>query len=266
MKESLPVLKVEGDNLAKVWEEAVSKLWEGGARVYTEYDQWSRDCTMLMVIRKPFIEPRIHLGGLCGGLEDLDKYVDEVVDGSEDHFVYEGKRPYEYHERLFNYVVQDNLKINQIDYMIDRLSKKKEVQLEGKKIEVHGFSRRTQAITWKPWVDQSLEHPPCLQRIWCRVIGNELTMETCWRSRDAYKAAFWNIYAFTELQKKIAEDLSKKVGFKVEPGLYVDFSNSFHIYENDFEDFEKRFTKLVRERSFEKRTLSTVRYLEMLKR
>ncbi len=91
-------------------------------------------------------------------------------------------------------------------------------------------------------------------------------METCWRSRDAYKAAFWNIYAFTELQKKIAEDLSKKVGFKVEPGLYVDFSNSFHIYENDFEDFEKRFTKLVRERSFEKRTLSTVRYLEMLKR
>ncbi len=266
MKKQLPVIKVEGDNIAKVWEDAVSKLWEKGTLAYTEYDQWSRDCTMLMVVRKPFIEPRVHLGGLCGGLEDLEKYVDEVVDGSEDHFVYEGKRPYEYHERLFNYTVSDELKINQVEEMVDRLSKEKGVQLEGKNVKVRGFSRRTQAITWKPWVDPSLEHPPCLQRIWCRIIGEKLIMETCWRSRDAYKAAFWNMYAFTEMQNRIAEDLSKKVGFKIELGQYVDFSNSFHIYENDFEDFEKRFKKLIGERSFERRTLSTTRYLEMLKR
>jgi len=266
MKESLPILSIEGDNLTKVWEDAVLALWKDGAHLFTEYDQWSKDCTMLMVIREPFSEPRIHLGGLCGGLEDLDKYVKEVVEGSEDHFVYEGKRPYEYHERLFNYIVTNNLKTNQIEYMIERLSKGKEVQLEGKKIKVQGFSRRAQAITWKPWIDPSLEHPPCLQRIWCRVVGNRLVMETCWRSRDAYKAAFWNMYAFTELQKKISKDLSKKIDTKIEPGQYVDFSNSFHIYGNDFEDFENRFTKLIKERSFEKRTLSTSQFLEMLKK
>jgi thymidylate synthase len=266
MKETLPILSIKGDNLTKVWEDAVLALWKDGAHLFTEYDQWSKDCTMLMVIREPFSEPRIHLGGLCGGLEDLDKYVKEVVEGSEDHFVYEGKRPYEYHERLFNYIVADNLKTDQIEYMIERLSKSKEVQIEGKKIKVQGFSRRAQAITWKPWIDPSLEHPPCLQRIWCRVVGSKLVMETCWRSRDAYKAAFWNMYAFTELQKKISKDLSKKIGDKIEPGQYVDFSNSFHIYGNDFEDFENRFTKLIKERSFERRTLSTPQFLEMIKK
>jgi thymidylate synthase len=266
MKESLPILSIEGDNLTKVWEEAVLALWKDGAHLFTEYDQWSKDCTMLMAIREPFSEPRIHLGGLCGGLEDLDKYVKEVVEGSEDHFVYEGKRPYEYHERLFNYIVADNLKTDQIEYMIERLSKGKEVQFEGKKIKVQGFSRRAQAITWKPWIDPSLEHPPCLQRIWCRVVGDKLVMETCWRSRDAYKAAFWNMYAFTELQKKISKDLSKKIGANIEPGQYVDFSNSFHIYGNDFEDFENRFTKLIKERTFERRTLSTSQFLEMIKK
>jgi thymidylate synthase len=266
MKYSLPILSIEGDNLTKVWEDAVLALWKDGAQLFTEYDQWSKDCTMLMVIREPFSEPRIHLGGLCGGLEDLDKYVKEVVEGSEDHFVYEGKRPYEYHERLFNYIVADNLKTDQIEYMIEKLSKGKEVQLEGKKIKVQGFSRRAQAITWKPWIDPSLEHPPCLQRIWCRVVGNKLVMETCWRSRDAYKAAFWNMYAFTELQKKISKDLSKKIGANIEPGQYVDFSNSFHIYGNDFEDFENRFTKLIKERTFERRTLSTFQFIEMIKK
>ena len=266
MDKSLPVLMVEGENIAKVWEKAVSKLWEEGVLIYTEYEQWSRDCSMLMVIRKPFSEPRVHLGGLCGGLEDLDKYVGEVVEGTGDHFVYEGKRPYEYHERLYNYTVPDDLKIDQIEYMLDKLCVEKEVELKGKNAKVRGFSRRVQAITWKPWVDQSLEHPPCLQRIWCRIIGKELVMETCWRSRDAYKAAFWNIFAFTELQKKIAEQLSKKIGFKVEPGLYVDFSNSFHIYENDFQDFQERFIKLIKERSFDKRTLQTELYSGMLKK
>lgn len=265
MNKLLPVLSIEGDNLSKVWEDAVLRLWKDGALIYTEYDQWSRDCTMLMTVREPFSEPRIHLGGLCGGLEDLDKYVKEVVEGSEDHFVYEGKRPYEYHERLFNYIVSENLKTDQIEYMMERLSRREEVQFNGKKVNAQGFSRRAQAITWKPWVDQSLEHPPCLQRIWCRIIEDKLVMETCWRSRDAYKAAFWNMYAFTELQKKMSEDLSDRIGSKIVPGPYVDFSNSFHIYGNDFEDFRERFIKLIKERSYKKRTLSTHRFLEMLK-
>ncbi len=256
---------VSGKNLPLVWEEAVLKTWREGLLAYTEYEQWSKDCTMLMVVNEPFSEPRIHMGGLCGSLTDLHKYVEEVVEGSEDHFVYEGKRPYEYHERLFDYSVHEGRRINQIDYMVKKLCEKKEVTLNGRALSVYGYTRRAQAITWKPSVDPSLEHPPCLQRVWCRIVESKLVMETCWRSRDAYKAAFWNMYAFTELQKYIAQSLSDNIGEEIRLGAYVDFTNSFHIYERDFEDVEKRLVKLVNERSFEERTMETLDYLRHLR-
>jgi thymidylate synthase len=89
-------------------------------------------------------------------------------------------------------------------------------------------------------------------------------METCWRSRDAYKAAFWNMYAFTELQKHIAHEISRLTGQRIELGAYVDFTNSFHVYERDFEDVERRLLKLVSERGFKERTMETADYVKHL--
>jgi thymidylate synthase len=260
----LRVFNVLGNNLPETWEEAVLKTWREGSMVYTEYEQWSRDCTMLMVVHEPFSEPRIHMGGLCGGLSDLQRYVREVVEGSEDRYVHEGRRPYEYHERLFDYTVYEKERINQIEDLVTKLSKGKGVQVAGGESVVYGYTRRAQAITWKPWIDPGLEHPPCLQRVWCRVVDSKLVMETCWRSRDAYKAAFWNMFALTELQKRIAGEVSRLTGQRIEPGAYVDFTNSFHIYERDFEDVEKRLIKLVSERSFKERTMETADYLKHL--
>jgi len=91
-------------------------------------------------------------------------------------------------------------------------------------------------------------------------------METSWRSRDAYKAAFWNMYALTELQKRIAESLSEKVGKRFKVGKYVDFTNSFHIYENDFQDVEKRFMRAKEERMFEERTMTSSELRKVLGR
>lgn len=256
---------VEGDSIPEAWEKAVLKAWESGVPAYTEYGQWSRDCTMLIVVRNPLSEPGIHLGGLCGGLRDLERYVAEVVEGSQDQLVREGRRPYEYHERLFEYSLPGGLVINQVDLMARKLSVSKRVLLEGKGVGVRGFSRRCQAITWKPWVDAELEHPPCLQRVWCRILDNALVMETSWRSRDAYKAAFWNIFAMVELQRRMAEMVSAKAGEEISVGQYVDFSNSFHIYEQDFKDFEQRFLKLVKERGFQQRTVTRTEYAKLLK-
>jgi thymidylate synthase len=257
-----PVLMVEGKGIAEVWEKAVEKVWQQGISVYTEYDQWSKDTTMLMVVSDALSEPRVHRGGLCGSLNDLSKYVKEVVEGTEDYLVHEGKRPYEYHERLFDYSLPDGRKVDQVDYMISKLSRSK---LEGG-FELTGFSRRAQAITWKPWVDTELEHPPCLQRVWCRVYEGEVVMETSWRSRDAYKAAFWNMYALTELQRSITERLMEKMGKKLRVGQYVDFSNSFHIYGNDFHDVERRFMRAKEERTFEERTMTSSEMQKFLKR
>ena len=87
---AIPVLKVEGETIPEVWEKAVILCWEQGIRLRTEYDREddpeSRDCSMVMVIRSPLGEPRIHRA-FPGGLGDLEIYRQEVVVGIHDDVV-----------------------------------------------------------------------------------------------------------------------------------------------------------------------------------
>jgi thymidylate synthase len=249
MQGQIPTLYVSGNTLPEAWEKAVLSCWEKGAAIQTEYDKPgdppSRDCTMMWVVENPFLEPRIHRA-FPGGLEDLEVYRQEVVDGVHDHWIApdEGKWTYTYHKRLFAYEVEGAV-IDQVSQMVDKLSQA-------------GHSRRAQAITWNPKLDPSTFDPPCLQRIWCRLLpdgqgGSVLNMNTHWRSRDAYKAAYMNAFALTDLQRTIAGRIAEKTGRPVRVGRYADLVDSFHIYGSYFGEF-KGFLALVEKRSFEDRT------------
>ena len=248
MKNEIPVLKVEGKTLPEAWEKAVITTWEDGLGIKTEYDKpddpLSRDCTMVMVVHEPMAEPRIHRA-FPGGLEDLEIYRQEVVSGIHDHWIKpeEGKWTYTYHERLTAFPIEDK-RVDQIDYIIKKLSQTP-------------YSRRAQGITWNPAIDPVTDDPPCLQRIWCRLVktdkGYSLNMNTHWRSRDAYKASFMNIFALTDLQRVMAQKISENLGQDVSVGRYVDISDSFHIYGSYHAEF-KNFLKMIRERPFAQRT------------
>jgi thymidylate synthase len=110
-----------------------------------------------------------------------------------------------------------------------------------------------------PTLDPKTDDPPCLQRLWCRLAeGGDgqlyLNMNTHWRSRDAYKAAFMNIYALTDLQRILAERIAERMGRPVQVGRYVDITDSYHIYGSYLEEVEERFLRSLRDRSFEQRT------------
>jgi thymidylate synthase len=249
MNGRIPTLCVTGQTLPEAWEKAVLACWEQGAAIRTEYDKPgdppSRDCTMMWVVEDPFQEPRLHRA-FPGGLEDLEVYRQEVVDGVHDHWIApeEGKWTYTYHKRLFAYEIEGET-IDQINRIIDKLSRA-------------GHSRRAQAITWNPKLDIPTDDPPCLQRVWCRLLAGDgdalvLNMNTHWRSRDAYKAAFMNAFALTDLQRQIAGEIAGRVGRSVRVGRYADISDSFHVYGSYFGEF-RGFLSLVEKRSFEERT------------
>lgn len=183
-------------------------------------------------------------------------YIEEIINGINDHYIIESDTsyPYSYHDRLFNYSAYskedvdkirhpcydddgNNIilhkckyhlpRVNQIDYIVEKLKESP-------------YSRRAQAITWRPYADPYSDDPPCLQRIWCRIIDQELVMQTMWRSRDLFKAWEANVNGMLYLQKRIAEKL------QINTGDYIDFSNSLHIYGNDLEellDILKRIKK-----------------------
>jgi thymidylate synthase len=261
MEGYIPVLHISSKGIAEAWEQSVLKLWEQGVDAKTEYDRpgdpLSKDSTMIIEVEEPFTEPRIHRS-FPGGIEDLEKYRLEVLDGVHDHWIRpeDGKWSYTYHDRITNFSVVDDLSsskikspfkpVDQLQYLIDKLSQSR-------------YSRRAQAITWMPTADPPTNEPPCLQRLWCRILNNNddkpvLNMNTHWRSRDAYKAAFMNIYALTELQKMVSEKISEKCGEEVGVGRYVDISDSYHIYGQDHKEFKDRFLKGLKERTFEQRT------------
>jgi thymidylate synthase len=249
--------------LPEAWEKAVVAVWEQGTHVKTQYDKAgdapSRDATVMIEVENPFAEPRIHKN-FPGGPAELEAYRQEVVDGIHDHWIdpAKGKWTYTYHERLFAYCPDEDIRnplspkpfsaVSQIDYIVDALAKA-------------GHTRRAQAITWMPTCDIYTDDPPCLQRIWCRLVADEagklwLNMNTHWRSRDLYKAWFMNVYALTNLQQIIAERISKKIGSPVGVGRYVDISDSLHIYGSYFDNAEVEVEKM-KKTSFRDRAWET---------
>ncbi len=116
-------------------------------------------------------------------------------------------------------------KINQIDYIVQKLKKSP-------------YSRRAQAITWRPLVDPYHVDPPCLQRIYMRIKEEKLIMQTTWRSRDLFRAWEANVNGMIRIQKSVADQLG------VEIGHYLDFSNSLHIYGVNIPEVKDMFNRM----------------------
>ena len=233
----IPVLHVEGDCISRAWENSLIELHKNGCRIKTQYDKPedppSIDATMVITIMDPMKEPMIHKD-FPGGPEDLQEYTMEVCEGIKDHLVRKADDPtdtrweYTYHERLFRYRSPEITAVDQIETMV-------------KKLAEAPHTRRAQSITWKVWEDNECYDPPCLQSIWCRIIEEEgvpvLSMNVRFRSNDAYKAAFMNIFALVQLQKQIAENVAGKIGRPVTLGRYCHLADSYHIYGSYFGEF-----------------------------
>jgi len=248
---NIPVLSINADCLPEAWEKAVLAVWKEGVSVKTEYDKPedppSKDATVIITVVDPFAEPRIHKN-FPGGPEELEAYRQEVCNGIHDHWIdpVAGKWTYTYHERLFAYCPTDNLldpnalkpfaSFDQIDYIVRKCSE-----------TFH--TRRAQAITWMPTADPVTDDPPCLQRLWFRIIEDQdgqpvLNMNSHWRSRDLYKAWYMNVYALTDLQRIVAEQISEKIGRDVKVGRYVDITDSLHIYGSYFTEAMSEIEKM----------------------
>jgi thymidylate synthase len=251
----IPVLNVEGDGIAQAWERSLIELHAKGCRLKTEYDKPddppSRDATMVITVTDPLAEPMIHKD-FPGGPVELQEYVMEVCDGIKDHLVRNPDDPkdtrweYTYHQRLFGYQVPGREPCDQIELVAAKLARTP-------------HSRRAQAVTWKVWEDNDCYDPACLQSVWCRILEQEgravLSMNVRFRSNDAYKAAFMNIFALVQLQRRIAARVAELSGRPVHLGRYVHMADSYHLYGSYFAEFERRFLGSLQKRTFEQRTM-----------
>jgi thymidylate synthase len=251
----IPVLNARGNGIAEAWENSLITLAENGCDLKTMYDKPddppSKDASMTIVVEDPLAEPMIHKD-FPGGLEDLEEYAMEVVEGIKNHLVRDPANPddtrweYTYNERLFAYRVPG------LDRVYDQ------VDLIAAKLAQTPYSRRAQAITWKVWEDNDCYDPACLQSLWCRITEEDgrwyLSSNVRFRSNDAYKAAFMNMFALVRLQELIARRIGERTGREVGLGRYVHQADSYHIYGAYFNEFRNRFLAGLQRRDFADRT------------
>jgi len=264
----LKTINIVEDTIPAAWEKAVIETWTNGAEFPTDYDKPgdppSRDASAQILVTNPFKEPRIHRA-FPGGLDDLWKYREEVINGIHDHWCEPNstKWSYTYHRRLAQYPIvrifapdgkEKDPEIDTIDPSIDKFEVDRVNQLEDiiADLKRAGFSRRAVAGLWRPYFDIKHPDPPCFNEMQCRISNDKkLVLQILIRSNDAFKAGFMNMFAFTELQKEIAARLG------VEPGEYCHHAFSFHIYGSYFSEFQGFLDTLKKRPKFEDRTYTT---------
>jgi thymidylate synthase len=262
---NIPVLSVSGQTLSQAYEKALISLYQNGLRIKTQYDNPddppSIDATMDITIIEPETDPMIHRA-FPAGIEDLKEYVMEL-EGVKDHWIKNINDPadtrweYTYHGRLVRYGVWSELKdgkveecgafkIDQINYIIEKLS-------------AQPYTRQAQAITWMPNLDTRFYDPPCLQSLWYRIIEDEagirwLNCNIRFRSNDAWKASFMNMFGFIQFNKNIiAAGIAEKSGKTVKLGRLNWHADSYHIYGKDIAAAEKMLFSRLEKMKFEDR-------------
>ena len=231
-----------GSGLAEAWERAVTLAWtQGTESIHEDTGHTYRGRPMVIELPQALGEPRYHRMILALP-SDIESYLQEVVAGSKDHLIDlsdPNKWHYTYHERFTRYDFPGGEAINQIEQLLNHLARAP-------------ASRRAQAITWKPWLDPGEKDPPCLQRLWCIVQQGRLNLHTHWRSREALLASYMNILALTTWQEVFAQRLGVEVGY------YLDFTDSFHVYQRDYPRAEmlvEKFRSLPPEQRYLSRDL-----------
>ena len=290
----IPVLHVEADCIARAWEESLVLLYNCGCDLKTQYDKPddppSKDATMLITITDPLKEPMIHKD-FPGGPEELQEYVMEVCEGIKDHLVRDTRDPgdtrweYTYHQRLFAYQVPTLPAIDQIETLCRKLAKTPytrraqavtwmvwedndcydpacmqsiwcRIVEESRSREVE--ESRSQGVESSRTREVEAPNADLPDPSTSRLLDSstpQLCMNVRFRSNDAYKAAFMNIFALVQLQQKIANRVSELSGRTVKVGRYSHLADSYHLYGSYFEEFESRFLTALEKRTFEQRTM-----------
>lgn len=213
---------IKQKTLPEAYHKALLGLFDNGEITdCADWDTTQKEVSATIVIEDPLAEPMISKL-FIGGPRELEQYRQEVLDGILDFEIAKGNWTYTYHDRMVNYPIERNedrfhLKttLDQIDFVVKELKR-------------NPSSRRAVILVRDPSIDAFDGDPACLQHIQYFIRDNKLHCKVLFRSNDACKANFMNMFALILLQKRIADELG------VEMGTYTHRANSFHCYEKDF--------------------------------
>lgn len=214
------IVNCYGDNIVEAYHNSLVQLHDKGEiSDCLDWNTTQKECNMTIVVNNPMKEPMISKC-FIGGVRELQQYIMEILDGILDFEIEKGNWAYTYHDRMVNYDGND-----QIDFVVNELKRNP--------------SSRRAVIIVRNSSDIGSNDPSCLQHIQFFIRNGKLDCNVLFRSNDACKATFMNMFALVMLQKRIADTL------EVEVGTYIHRANSFHCYEKDFGMLEGYVNRII---------------------
>lgn len=201
---------IRAPTLARAHELVVRMVLEKGRLTATEDGEATIEADEVGIrVENPLIEPMVSTASRFQR-RFMEEYARALLEGSSSVF------EYDYHGRLFGWGERLSaggtaVRIDQIAYIVRKLS-------------VSAGTRRAIAITWNPFIDETLDECPCLQLVQCVIRDGKLGMKVVFRSNDMLTAAGANMFALAHLQKSIADQLN------IPAGPYTHIALVPHIY------------------------------------
>jgi len=243
-------LVVNADSVGDAWEKAVRMMMSQGYARFVqapEYQTWTMDSPMFIQVANALAQPRISpKAPLTQAM--ADEYAENLINGMPKEK--ENSFDYTYYSRLRHYPdcairaglpsITDEAETRAY---IERISGGKcvvqRIDQVQKAIEIFKKdpTRRTVVLhTWIPLRDLAKFTPerkdtssPCLVLMHPQLVEGKLHMNVVMKTNDLYSAWPGNAYAFTELQRYMAERIGVGVGH------YTHFSVSMQVYQEVFE-------------------------------
>jgi len=249
---------IEAKTLGEAWEKACIKIMKEGHQRFVqapEYQIETRDLPLMIKVAEPLSEPR--LSEKANTTRELaDEYAKKFLDGSGKEN--ENSFDYTYYSRLRCYPdCKVRAWLPSVTESDEELKKAVEEISPGRKCLVRRIDQVEKAIkilkkdptrrtvvmhTWIPFRDLMKFGPkredtssPCLLLVYPQLVDGRLHFFVVMKTNDLYNAWPENAYAFTFLQKYIADEL------KVDTGTYTHFSISMHIYKDMYEEVKQKF-------------------------
>lgn len=243
-------LVVDAGSIGEAWEKAVRTMMSQGFARFVqapEYRTWTLDSPMFIRVRDALAQPRISPKAPL--TQDMaNEYARNLINGMPKEK--ENSFDYTYYSRLRHYpdcAVRAGLPSISSEAETRAYIEKvcggkcvvRRIDQVQKAIEIFKKdpTRRTVVLhTWIPLRDLAKFTPerkdtssPCVVLIHPQLVEGKLHMNVVMKTNDLYSAWPGNAYAFTELQKYMAEQIGVGVGH------YTHFSVSMQIYQEVFE-------------------------------
>lgn len=247
---------VEAETLGEAWEKAVVAMMKDGFERWVEapeYKTTTKDSPMFIMVKNPMKEPRLSKKAITS--KDIaEEYAKNFIEGMPQEK--ENSFDYTYYSRLRCFPdckvrawIPNVTSDKELEEHVQKISRGKCVieridQVEQAiKVFKRDATRRSVVMhTWIPFRDLTKFGPkredtssPCLVIIHPQLVEKRLHFNVMMKTNDLFSAWPGNAFAFTSLQKHMADEIG------VDVGHYNHFSVSMQIYQEMYDTAKELF-------------------------